>query len=216
MAALYLQVSIISQALIFVTRSRSWSYVERPGLLLLGAFMIAQLVSIHFSLPILILKPCKWCAVCNYEGKIILLCNWQIATFLAVYANWGFARIKGMGWGWAGVIWLYSLVTYIPLDLLKFAIRYVLSGKAWDNLLENKVASFLLPFFSLFLVYFCVFDVVHSVQDSKVWMVLIIADCLHHKERLWQRRERSPVGSCTENSAWSSATRNHKPFQWQE
>ncbi|KAL2346839.1 hypothetical protein Fmac_000839 [Flemingia macrophylla] len=106
MAALYLQVSIISQALIFVTRSRSWSYVERPGLLLLSAFMIAQLV----------------------------------ATFLAVYASWGFARIQGMGWGWAGVIWLYSLVTYVPLDILKFAIRYVLSGKAWDNLLENKTA----------------------------------------------------------------------------
>ena len=46
MAALYLQVSIVSQALIFVTRSRSWSFVERPGLLLLGAFMVAQLVSI--------------------------------------------------------------------------------------------------------------------------------------------------------------------------
>jgi H+-transporting ATPase len=106
MAALYLQVSIISQALIFVTRSRSWSFVERPGLLLLGAFMIAQLV----------------------------------ATFIAVYANWSFARIKGMGWGWAGVIWVYSIVTYIPLDILKFVIRYVLSGKAWDNLLENKTA----------------------------------------------------------------------------
>ncbi|TYI80156.1 hypothetical protein E1A91_D05G070300v1 [Gossypium mustelinum] len=106
MAALYLQVSIVSQALIFVTRSRSWSYVERPGLLLLTAFVIAQLV----------------------------------ATLIAVYANWGFARIKGMGWGWAGVIWLYSVVTYIPLDLIKFAIRYVLSGKAWDNLLENKTA----------------------------------------------------------------------------
>ncbi|KAG4198058.1 hypothetical protein ERO13_A05G064700v2 [Gossypium hirsutum] len=106
MAALYLQVSIVSQALIFVTRSRSWSYVERPGLLLLTAFVIAQLV----------------------------------ATLIAVYANWGFARIKGMGWGWAGVIWLYSVVTYIPLDLIKFAIRYVLSGKAWDNLLDNKTA----------------------------------------------------------------------------
>ena len=44
MAALYLQVSIISQALIFVTRSRSWSFVERPGFLLLIAFVIAQLV----------------------------------------------------------------------------------------------------------------------------------------------------------------------------
>uniref|UniRef100_A0A6N2NBC4 signal peptidase I n=1 Tax=Salix viminalis TaxID=40686 RepID=A0A6N2NBC4_SALVM len=106
MAALYLQVSIVSQALIFVTRSRSWSFVERPGFLLLGAFVAAQL----------------------------------IATLIAVYANWGFARIQGCGWGWAGVIWLFSLVTYIPLDILKFATRYILSGKAWDNLLENKTA----------------------------------------------------------------------------
>ncbi|KAK8601956.1 hypothetical protein V6N13_058375 [Hibiscus sabdariffa] len=106
MAALYLQVSIVSQALIFVTRSRSWSYAERPGLLLVTAFFIAQLV----------------------------------ATLIAVYANWGFAKIKGVGWGWAGVIWLYSIVFYIPLDLMKFAIRYILSGKAWLNLLENKTA----------------------------------------------------------------------------
>lgn len=46
MSALYLQVSIISQALIFVTRSRSWSFVERPGALLMIAFLIAQLVSV--------------------------------------------------------------------------------------------------------------------------------------------------------------------------
>lgn len=106
MAALYLQVSIVSQALIFVTRSRSWSFMERPGLLLLTAFVIAQL----------------------------------IATLVAVYANWGFARIKGCGWGWAGVIWLYSIVFYLPLDVMKFAIRYILSGKAWQNLYENKTA----------------------------------------------------------------------------
>ncbi|THU47109.1 hypothetical protein C4D60_Mb09t12060 [Musa balbisiana] len=105
-AALYLQVSIISQALIFVTRSRSWSFVERPGLLLVTAFIAAQLV----------------------------------ATVIAAYASWGFARIQGIGWGWAGIIWLFSLVTYFPLDVLKFIIRYTLSGKAWDNLLENKTA----------------------------------------------------------------------------
>ncbi|XP_031097710.1 plasma membrane ATPase 4-like [Ipomoea triloba] len=106
MAALYLQVSIVSQALIFVTRSRSWSFVERPGMLLITAFFIAQLV----------------------------------ATLIAVYANWGFARIQGCGWGWAGVIWLYSIVFYVPLDLMKFAIRYILSGKAWVSMLENKTA----------------------------------------------------------------------------
>ncbi|XP_071912087.1 ATPase 8, plasma membrane-type-like isoform X1 [Coffea arabica] len=105
-AALYLQVSIISQALIFVTRSRSWSFVERPGLMLVTAFFIAQF----------------------------------LATIIAVYANWSFARIQGIGWGWGGVIWIFSIVTYFPLDILKFIIRYALSGKAWDSMIQNKTA----------------------------------------------------------------------------
>ncbi|XP_027192870.1 ATPase 8, plasma membrane-type-like isoform X2 [Cicer arietinum] len=103
-SALYLQVSIISQALIFVTRSRSWSYVERPGLLLVAAFFAAQLV----------------------------------ATVIAVYAHWEFARINGIGWRWAGVIWIFTIVTYIPLDILKFLIRFGLSGRAWDSMIDNK------------------------------------------------------------------------------
>ncbi|KAA8521492.1 hypothetical protein F0562_012198 [Nyssa sinensis] len=44
-SAIYLQVSIISQALIFVTRSQSWSFLERPGALLMCAFVVAQLVA---------------------------------------------------------------------------------------------------------------------------------------------------------------------------
>ncbi|XP_014515680.1 plasma membrane ATPase 4 [Vigna radiata var. radiata] len=105
-AAVYLQVSIVSQALIFVTRSRSWSYCERPGVLLITAFIVAQM----------------------------------IATVIAVYANWEFARMKGIGWGWAGVIWIYSIIFYIPLDILKFVIKYYLSGKAWNNITENRTA----------------------------------------------------------------------------
>lgn len=63
----------------------------------------------------------------------------QIATLIAVYANWGFTSIKGIGWGWAGVVWLYNLVFYFPLDILKFLIRYALSGKAWDLVIEQRV-----------------------------------------------------------------------------
>ncbi|KAI5055730.1 hypothetical protein GOP47_0029251 [Adiantum capillus-veneris] len=105
-SAVYLQVSTVSQALIFVTRSRGWSFLERPGLLLVTAFVIAQM----------------------------------IATFIAVYANWGFAMIKGIGWGWAGVIWLFNLIFYFPLDVIKFFVRYVLSGKAWDLVIEQRTA----------------------------------------------------------------------------
>lgn len=42
---IYLQVAIISQALIFVTRSHGWFFMERPSTALLCAFVIAQLIS---------------------------------------------------------------------------------------------------------------------------------------------------------------------------
>ncbi|XP_037442163.1 plasma membrane ATPase-like [Triticum dicoccoides] len=43
MSALYLQVSIISQALILVTRSHRWCFQERPGLWLCFAFVVAHI-----------------------------------------------------------------------------------------------------------------------------------------------------------------------------
>ncbi|XP_066388622.1 ATPase 10, plasma membrane-type-like isoform X2 [Miscanthus floridulus] len=105
-SAMYLQISIISQALIFVTRSRGLSFLERPGALLICAFVVAQLV----------------------------------ATLVAVYATISFASISAIGWRWAGAIWLYSLVFYVPLDLIKIAVRYILSGKEWNLLFDRKTA----------------------------------------------------------------------------
>ncbi|RLN04582.1 plasma membrane ATPase-like [Panicum miliaceum] len=44
MSALYLQVSIISQALIFVMRSRGWCFIEMPVRLLCAAFIVAHIL----------------------------------------------------------------------------------------------------------------------------------------------------------------------------
>ena len=41
----YLQVAIISQALIFVTRSHGFFFMERPSVALMCAFCVAQLIS---------------------------------------------------------------------------------------------------------------------------------------------------------------------------
>ncbi len=92
--------------LIFVTRSQSWSFMERPGVLLMCAFVVAQLV----------------------------------ATLITVYADISFASISGIGWGWAGVIWIYSVIFYTALDNIKFAVRYALSGDAWNLLFDRKTA----------------------------------------------------------------------------
>lgn len=87
-SAVYLQVSTISQALIFVTRSRGWSFTERPGFLLCVAFLIAQL----------------------------------IATVISATVTWEIAGIRKIGWGWTGVIWLYTFLTYFLLDPIKFGV----------------------------------------------------------------------------------------------
>jgi H+-transporting ATPase len=54
--------------------------------------------------------------------------------------TWKVAGIKGIGWGWTGAIWVYNIAVYLLLDPIKFAVRYVLSGKAWNLVLDNKVA----------------------------------------------------------------------------
>lgn len=58
---------------------------------------------------------------------------------MAVYAHIGFAEISGIGWGWAAVIWVYSTIFYVPLDVIKFTVRYFLSGDAWRLIFERKV-----------------------------------------------------------------------------
>ncbi|KAF8156015.1 plasma-membrane proton-e [Crassisporium funariophilum] len=84
----YLQVAIISQALIFITRSHSFFFMERPSVALLVAFAIAQLVS----------------------------------SIIAAYGNWGFTQIHAISGGWIGIIWVWNIIWFFPMDLIKFAM----------------------------------------------------------------------------------------------
>ncbi|CDH59665.1 plasma membrane h-transporting atpase [Lichtheimia corymbifera JMRC:FSU:9682] len=99
---IYLQVSVMSQALIFITRSRTWFFLERPSVYLMLAFVIAQLV----------------------------------ATFIAVYADWGFTAMRGIGWNWAGIVWIWNIVWFIPMDFCKFFMQYLFTPR--NTLRENK------------------------------------------------------------------------------
>ncbi|KAF9530294.1 hypothetical protein CPB83DRAFT_905548 [Crepidotus variabilis] len=85
----YLQVAIISQALIFVTRSHGFFFMERPSTALLLAFCLAQLVS----------------------------------SIIAAYGNWGFTQMKAISGGWIGIVWVWNIVWFFPLDWVKFAMK---------------------------------------------------------------------------------------------
>ncbi|KAF7825075.1 plasma membrane ATPase 1 [Senna tora] len=77
-----------------------------PGLLLVIAFIVAQL----------------------------------IATIISATVTWKTAGIRSIGWGWTGVIWLFNIVTYVFLDPSKFVIRYALSGRAWNLVVDQRTA----------------------------------------------------------------------------
>jgi len=85
----YLQVAIISQALIFVTRSHGFFFMERPSVALFLAFCVAQLIS----------------------------------SIIAAYGNWGFTKIHSISGGWIGIVWVWNIIWFLPLDLVKFAMK---------------------------------------------------------------------------------------------
>lgn len=86
------------------------------------------------------------------SGKLhcfISLCSQQIATVVSATVTWQLAGIKSIGWGWTGVIWLYNTITYLFLDPLKFAVRYALSGRAWNTVINQRVSTMADPVIKL-------------------------------------------------------------------
>ncbi|KAJ8900189.1 hypothetical protein K2173_024829 [Erythroxylum novogranatense] len=69
-----------------------------------------------------------------------MIYNLQIASAISAIANWEFAGIRSIGWGWTGAIWVFNIVTYLLLDPLKFAVRYALSGRAWNLVVDQRTA----------------------------------------------------------------------------
>jgi H+-transporting ATPase len=73
----YLQVAIISQALIFVTRSHGFFFMERPSTALIVAFCFAQLIS----------------------SIIAAFGNWGFTNIKAISGGW-----IGIVWVWVRVV----------------------------------------------------------------------------------------------------------------
>jgi H+-transporting ATPase len=89
---IYLQVAIISQALIFVTRSHGPSWTERPSYALMIAFCLAQLIS----------------------------------SIIAAFGDWGFTNVRSISGGWIGIVWVWNIIWYFPMDLVKYAMKFTI------------------------------------------------------------------------------------------
>jgi H+-transporting ATPase len=104
---IYLQVAIISQALIFVTRSHGFSWTERPSTALIVAFLLAQLIS----------------------------------SIIAAFGNWSFAWVRPISGGWIGIVWVWDIIWYFPLDLVKFGLKKTIIAYLQRRKAEREAAK---------------------------------------------------------------------------
>jgi len=98
---LYIFISVSGQATIFVTRTRGFSYMDRPANILLFAFCLAQTIATFIG-------------VYGLRG----------------YPHNGVQDFRGCGWGYAVVAWVWSLLWFIPLDFIKMFCFKFIFGKS--------------------------------------------------------------------------------------
>jgi len=101
----YLEVAQISQALIFITRSHGWFFLERPSYALMGAFCLAQLIS----------------------------------SIIAAFGDWGFSEVEGISGGWIGIVWIWNIIWFFPLDLIKFGVKAFIRRRQANKPLDAKI-----------------------------------------------------------------------------
>ncbi|KAG0346348.1 plasma membrane H+-ATPase [Podila humilis] len=88
---IYLQVSTLSQALIFVTRSHGFSYIERPSAILAFAFVFAQiiatLIAVYANWGFTQIEGCGW-------GWAAAVWVWNIVWYFPLdFIKFGLARL---------------------------------------------------------------------------------------------------------------------------
>lgn len=47
-----------------------------------------------------------------------------ISSIIAAYADWGFSEMEGISGGWIGIVWIWNLIWFLPLDGIKFGIKF--------------------------------------------------------------------------------------------
>ena len=65
-----------------------------------------------------------------------------IASLIACYADWEFTAIAGIGWGWVLAAWVWSILWYLLVDLVKIALVAILRGNPWKNVQNKKMMEF--------------------------------------------------------------------------
>ena len=123
-ALIYLQLSIGGQATIFVARTRSFFFTQRPGALLFTAFCVAQTISTlicvflgyQLSPMIGLGMKCDLTQVDPVSGiPEVNLCTERNEAGVDCASTYCTSNLAG-GWAYAGLVWAYCAIWFLIQD----------------------------------------------------------------------------------------------------
>lgn len=148
-ALLYLQVSVSGQAVVFVVRTISHSFLSRAGTLTYVAFVAAQIASTLIAIfgfngyeePRDDVKPCQFCTLSS-GGNHPFWSN-KAAPIYDTESQFT-ASVLGCTY-YAVVAWIWSLIWHMGLDPLKWIMYYIMDeegfrsgGGLFDNIFRSR------------------------------------------------------------------------------
>ncbi|KAL6757306.1 hypothetical protein V8C86DRAFT_2626506 [Haematococcus lacustris] len=128
---LYVQISVSGQALVFVVRHQGWSLIQRAGALTYIAFVLAQLGSTLIGIfgfagyvpPRERFQDCMFCGLSTgHKTPFFPSMEVPISGTESRYT----ASVIGCT-GYVIVAWIWSAIWYMPLDLVKWMMCWILN-----------------------------------------------------------------------------------------
>ncbi|KAJ7168515.1 hypothetical protein C8R46DRAFT_1091902 [Mycena filopes] len=124
--------------ILFVHAAKSDFFHRKLGLMLssnpslrnrqLNTLIYLQVAQVSHALPF-VLRSQRFSSSSRPSTVVLaVFCAAQISSsIVAAYGNWGFAGMHAVGAGWIGLVWVWNIIWFIPLDFVKFGVRLVLN-----------------------------------------------------------------------------------------
>ncbi|KAJ6520897.1 hypothetical protein DFH09DRAFT_1331547 [Mycena vulgaris] len=128
--------------LIFVVTFKTGFFERQFGLSLdpyqpqrnnqLHTLVYLQVAQISHALIFIVRSEPSKFSLSHRPSSILLggFCLSQVgASIIAAYGNWGFAGMHAVSARWIGLVWVWNVVWFVPLDLIKFGADFVLGSR---------------------------------------------------------------------------------------
>ncbi len=50
------------------------------------------------------------------------------SSIIAAFGDWGFTNVRSIEGGWIGIVWVWNIIWYFPMDLVKFYAKFLLKN----------------------------------------------------------------------------------------